>query len=228
MGSQGARRPHLCAAQLDALLASGSSAEQIAALVKVALADEEARAAERRRAARERQRKHREKVRGLVSRTVTRDTPTPPSSPSSLPPPPNPTPPISPSSPTRAADSADVRWAAGLFEEMARQLGLPLPAPLTPARTNRLRSILETYGSSAWCDAIARLKKSGFCQGANRRGWKANLDFLLTPEKFLRLLEGRYDDNHGIGRQPLSERSARTASDYLLALANEIGDRNAR
>ena len=44
-----------------------------------------------------------------------------------------------------------------------------------------------------WEAAIRRLAASPFCNGANDRGWKADLDFLLQPDTHLKALEGKYD-----------------------------------
>ena len=90
----------LTPAMIDALVASGCTAEQLAAVVKAALAEDEARREAKRAGNRERQRRHR--LNNAMSRDVThvtRDTPSPLCPPDKEIPPAPPkeiTPPISP------------------------------------------------------------------------------------------------------------------------------------
>ncbi|MNG39522.1 hypothetical protein D3C84_1276480 [compost metagenome] len=47
-------------------------------------------------------------------------------------------------------------------------------------------------------DALGR---SPHCQGHNDRGWRADLDFLLQPSRYVRLIEGAYENGKGASSQ---------------------------
>lgn len=50
----------------------------------------------------------------------------------------------------------------------------------------------------------AKANASPFCTGQNDRGWKADFDFLIRPDKATNILEGRYDDKRGGSSDPNS------------------------
>lgn len=109
----------LTAAMIDALVASGATAEMLAAVMKASLAEQDDKLAQKRANDAKRQRAHRE--RNAVSRDVTvtgcdkrDDTPPPLSSPPLSPQTPNNPPPIIPPTPVilRGADAFDQFWSA--------------------------------------------------------------------------------------------------------------------
>lgn len=100
----------------------------------------------------------------------------------------------------------DLLAALTLFNQTAEELGLPTARKLSEARRKKLISTLSEHGPDGWAEAMQRLRESPHCRGQNDRSWKADLDFLLTPSKFLRLIEGAYaglDNSNGQrGRVP--------------------------
>lgn len=86
----------------------------------------------------------------------------------------------------------DVQAAVQLYNETAEELGLPTARKLSEARRKKLISTLREHGPDVWAEAMQHLRRSPHCRGQNDRGWKADLDFLLTPSRFLRLIEGAY------------------------------------
>lgn len=45
-----------------------------------------------------------------------------------------------------------------------------------------------------------KIDRSGFLLGRNDRGWKVNFDFIIKNDSnYLKMLEGRYDDNSKMG-----------------------------
>jgi hypothetical protein len=84
-----------------------------------------------------------------------------------------------------------------LWNETARK-ELPRCKAVTGPRAKAARErILENPERAYWVEVIQRLNKSPFCLGANDRGWKANMDFLLRPNSATKALEGAYDPKPG-------------------------------
>lgn len=130
------------------------------------------------------------------------------------------------SRPHGRVDPASVRTAVDRYHEIAEQFGLPKAVlPLTDKRFRRLRAVLEKYGIDKWQAALDAVERSDFLRGLNDRGWKANLDFLLRPDSFSKLLEGAYDNRvRSSARGPPEEAATTAASPFsdegmLAALA---------
>jgi hypothetical protein len=77
------------------------------------------------------------------------------------------------------------------YNAMAEMAGLS-KARMTPERRKKLRTFVKRHPIDDITEAIWAVPKSRFLCGENDRGWKADLDFLLEPKKFTRLLEGSY------------------------------------
>ena len=95
------------------------------------------------------------------------------------------------------------KWAFDAYNDLARQIGLPRARAFTDKRYKHLRARLQECIAAdedpkeIWELALKYLEESQFCRGNNERGWKADLDFILQPTSFWRLVEGRYSDgNH--------------------------------
>jgi hypothetical protein len=52
-----------------------------------------------------------------------------------------------------------------------------------------------------WQSVIARIASSSFCKGENERGWRADFDFLVKPDTYAKVCEGKYDNRKGKGPQ---------------------------
>jgi hypothetical protein len=55
-----------------------------------------------------------------------------------------------------------------------------------------LRSRIRQDGLVAWREALRGVERSRHCRGENDRGWRADIDFVLQPKSFTRLIEGFY------------------------------------
>ena len=70
---------------------------------------------------------------------------------------------------------------------------LPKVRRLTDKRKN---AILKMRNKFTWDEIIQvfqNVKESDFLNGRNDRGWKADLDFILREDKFVAILEGKYN-----------------------------------
>lgn len=80
------------------------------------------------------------------------------------------------------------------YNRVASELGLPRCRVLSPSRKAQLHARLKELDVATFLEAIDNLRKSRFCQGDNKRRWRADFDFVLQPKSCYRLLEGFYED----------------------------------
>ena len=84
--------------------------------------------------------------------------------------------------------------AVSLYNHTAEKASLPIARRLTESRQKKLQARLaECGGLAGWEEALRKVEASDFCAG-RKTDFRADLDFLLQPQSFLRLLEGRYDN----------------------------------
>lgn len=63
-------------------------------------------------------------------------------------------------------------------------------------RYSMLKERLKEYGEDAVIEAIDNVEKSTFLQGRNNRNWTIDFDWLVRPNNFPKVLEGRYTDKN--------------------------------
>ena len=66
---------------------------------------------------------------------------------------------------------------------------------LTDARAAMLRARVGEHGPEAVFKAFTNAAESSFLNGGGPRGWKANIDWILRPNNFAKVLEGTYANN---------------------------------
>lgn len=151
-----------------------------------------AAAMESRSKAAERQSRYRQR-----KRDVTRDVTPPLNEDTSNPPVDKPEPDGSGQKPPSEIDQAVEAWNA-----MAGRTGLKPIRTLNAARRTALKARLRVYGLAEVLAAIERIERSDFCAGRTDRWKGASFDFLISDSKFLRLIEGNYDNRDGSSGKP--------------------------
>src|SRR5690606_14161810 len=121
---------------------------------------------------------------------------------------------------------AETDLAFDAWEDMARQSGLSVARVRSQARGSKLASALRQHGLDAWREACRKVGQSSFCRGETDRGWKADLDFLLQANSFVRVLEGHYDDRPSARDGPSRSRNPRP--DPFKAIDEELADEQDR
>lgn len=210
----------LTTAMLDALVATGCTAEQIAAVVKADLAEQEARTVERRRKDAERQQKSRANRKGhKVSRDVT-VTPCDERDPSPKEYKSNP----HPVTPSPDGDVPLSDFPTRVVEAWNRDTaGTPLPQarPLTPDRRKHLAIRAKEHGEDAVFAAIRNMAASDFHSGKSGKWTEGNLGWLLkSPENFTKMLERASD---GKSAAPISPSQKLDALAQQSALYRRLG-----
>lgn len=117
----------------------------------------------------------------------------------------------------------ETRRAFDAWNRMALDVGLAQAASLTPQRRSSIRARLRDGGGLAgWERALERVRESAFLRGeTGRDGWRgADLDFVLRPGHFTKILEGSYADKAPPGTRsamptplPLAEGISRITDD---------------
>ena len=170
---------------LDALLASGASAEMIVAAVKAATAADDGRRTERRAKDAARQRRVRASRSAKAESRVHDVTPPVPAD----------TPPNEISNPPlpRSSDEDLTPLADRLVEawnEGPAAAGAIPSRGLNPRRRAAMTARLREHGETALFEAVRNLAASEFHCGKNARSWKATLGWLIAkPEAFQRMIE---------------------------------------
>ena len=215
---------------IRAMRKAGADAETITRTIE-ALADDAA--ADRRKADRDRQRKHRA-AKALETHdsvtVVTRDTCDKKERSPHTPLKEKNTPPLVPLKGDSFPPKSDhVSQAVEIYHEVCVPAGLSRVQKLTGKRQAAIRRRLyDCGGLDGWRAACQRVADSPFLLGDNDRGWKADLDFLATESKFTKLMEGGYDrtdtPNRAKPAQPADRHLAAAASrrDAWLDVIDEI------
>lgn len=118
----------------------------------------------------------------------------------------------------------EVAEAFDAWNALAAETGLSKAQRLTPQRRAAIgKRLSECGGLQGWETALAKIRGSPFCNGANSNGWRADLDFILQPSSFTRLMEGRYDAKQpkpsGADQRKPTRADAFAAFDAKLAAA---------
>ncbi len=91
----------------------------------------------------------------------------------------------------------DIQTAFNEWNVCAENLSLAKAERLTTGRKNKLRACLKENGLQGWRRALENLSRLPFCLGEGERGWRANLDFLLQPSSFQKVLEMAFGGGTG-------------------------------
>lgn len=70
---------------------------------------------------------------------------------------------------------------------------LPKVRAMTDARKSNAEKIYKKYGLDAIKEVFEIANNSPFLTGDNDRGWKASFDFIMREDKFVAILEGKYN-----------------------------------
>ena len=71
---------------------------------------------------------------------------------------------------------------------------LPKCIRMTPNRSKAIVKLLKKYSYDEILEVFNKLEASDFCKGKNQNGWRATIDFILREDKFVSVLEGKYDN----------------------------------
>lgn len=62
---------------------------------------------------------------------------------------------------------------------------------------------LREHGAEKWTEAINRIANSDFCNGLNDKSWIATFDWILQPDVYLKITEGKYDNRKSLSQKDI-------------------------
>ena len=71
---------------------------------------------------------------------------------------------------------------------------LPKIQKLTDKRKTAVNKLLKEFTIEQFEEICINANNSGFLTGKNDRGWKADFDFIIRPDKAVKILEGQYNN----------------------------------
>ena len=86
--------------------------------------------------------------------------------------------------------------------------GIPKILWVRGGRKQALYRRLREFGKRALLEMVNRAARSEFLNGGGDRGWRADIDWLLRPNVFPRVVEGRYDNSYIRRKDQTAEREA--------------------
>lgn len=78
---------------------------------------------------------------------------------------------------------------------------------MTNTRREAIKTLLQDYTEDDVKNAFSKANKSDFLSGRATGGFQAGIDFVLQPDKFLKILEGVYDNHKSKANQGLYEQN---------------------
>lgn len=104
---------------------------------------------------------------------------------------------------------------------VAAEYGLSQPRTLTPAMRKSIGARLREHTPGGWQDMLDGLAASEFLRGKNERGWRANLDWIVKPANFSKIVSGNYDN-----RESTEYRYGQPAAKHpILNALDDLADR---
>lgn len=64
-------------------------------------------------------------------------------------------------------------------------------------REQKISLVWPQIPADQWRLVVEKIDQSNFCTGNNNTGWKATFDWILQPDTYMKVLEGKYDNGKG-------------------------------
>lgn len=93
---------------------------------------------------------------------------------------------------------------------------LPDVQKLTDQRKSAINARVSDYGLSKIGEVFQIVSNNEFLNGNNDRGWKADFDWVMNPNNFIKILEGKYQSN---GKKAIKT----NAEVFESAMESEVG-----
>lgn len=87
----------------------------------------------------------------------------------------------------------DLDKIVSIFNSVCNKL--PQVQKLTDKRKSAMKARIEEYELSEIGTAFQNVAKSSFLNGDNDRGWTADFDWIMNPNNFIKIIEGKYNNN---------------------------------
>lgn len=116
------------------------------------------------------------------------------------------------------SDEKSISAALAAYNQIALTAGWPKVIKLTTKRRMQLRGrLVDAGGVDGWRQALLAGSRAPFLTGSNDRGWRADIDFFLRQDKFLKTLEGGYGDSTNQRPNSNGTEYPRSAADQVIS-----------
>ena len=109
------------------------------------------------------------------------------------------------------------------YNQTAATCKLPKCLKLSDKRKKQIRARLRESGKEKVFEAITIASQSEFMNGMNDSGWRADIEFITSANKFLLILEGRYShkSNGNINNGSNTERAVEVGRKAIESILND-------
>lgn len=87
--------------------------------------------------------------------------------------------------------SEKIKWFVDNFNSIC--VSLPKCVRMSGKRGKGIINIVKKFSSEEILEVFTKLEESDFCSGRSGK-WRADIDFILREDKFISVLEGKYDN----------------------------------
>lgn len=109
-------------------------------------------------------------------------------------------------------DINEIESVIVLYHDLCEKM--PKVLKLQGKRKGFVNARIKEYGIEKVTEVLRKAGQSDFLNGKNDRAWKADFEWIMRPENFLKILEGKYD-NH-VRRAGIQDMSAKELAELSL------------
>lgn len=93
---------------------------------------------------------------------------------------------------------------------------IPKVKAISEKRKKALSARIREHGKNSLADVVRQATTSDFLNGKNDRGWVTDIDWMLRPNNFVKILEGNYKNlnNNGTDKRRATEVKVAQPEDY--------------
>jgi hypothetical protein len=92
-------------------------------------------------------------------------------------------------------DKKDIQCVLDFYNSHRREM--PGVREVTDKRKRSISKLLDKYGLDKVLEVIGQACKLPFFQGESDSAWKGDIDFIIKPDKFIKIMEGGYKQGKG-------------------------------
>ena len=92
---------------------------------------------------------------------------------------------------------------------------IPHIKAITEKRKKMIQARIREHGKNSLAEVVRLLVSSDYLNGKNDRGWVADIDWMLKPNNYIKIIEGNYQDkSNDTDKRRTTEVPTATAEDY--------------
>lgn len=119
--------------------------------------------------------------------------------------------------PTQNSDPIDYKKFSEFFNNEIdnNRSVIPKVKAISEKRKKMIWARIREHGKNSLADVVGQATSSDFLNGKNDRGWVADIDWMLRPNNYVKILEGNYKNlNNGTNQRRATEVQVANPEDY--------------